>query len=85
MKYLMILLPISLLANIWVITSENYVGMATITKGDYLIVPIDHSLAKHYGVTNRIICESKECVQDNISRLEKTWRTEGISVIYIKD
>ena len=85
MKYLIILLPISLLANIWVITSENYVGMVTIAKGDYLIVPISHSLATHYGMTNRIICESKECVEDNIARLEKTWRTRGISVIYIKD
>lgn len=85
MKYLILFLPFILSANIWVITTENYLGMVAITSSDYLIVSIDHSLAKHPGATNRIICESEECINYNIDRLQHKWRTRGISTIIIKD
>lgn len=85
MKYLLLLLPFTLIANIWVIKTENYLGKATIAKADYLIVSEGHSLANHYGVTNRILCDSEQCVLDNVKRLKHKWRTRGVSVITLKD
>jgi|FLOH01.1.fsa_nt_gi hypothetical protein len=85
MKYLLLFLPFTLVANIWVITTENYWGRIAITKSDYLIISINHSLANHPGVTNRIICESDECINYNIDRLQHKWGTRGISTIFIKD
>ena len=85
MKYLTLFLPFVLTANIWVVTTEDYLGRVSIAKSDYLIISINHSLATHYGVTNRIICESDECVNYNIKRLQHKWRGQGISTIIVKD
>ena len=85
MRYLLLFLPFTLIANIWVIQTEDYLGRVIISKSDYIIVSREHSLANHYGITNRIVCETNECISDNIRRLKHKWRTRGISVITIKD
>lgn len=69
MKCLTLLLPIPLLANIWVINTEDYLGRVAISKSDYLIIKPTHSLAAHYRVTNKILCSTDECVSKNIHKL----------------
>lgn len=86
MKYLFLLLPFTLIANIWVIQTEDYLGRIAIEKTDYIIVPSNHSLITRYNTLGTVvICDTLDCIENKVMQLNRKWRTKGISVIIIKD
>ena len=63
--------------------TEDYIGKLTIEKRDFVIVSPSHSLASN-SAPNIVICESTECREEFIEKMQHLYRTNGISVFKIR-
>ena len=80
---LFFLLSTRLNAAVIDVHTEDYIGKLTIEQRDFVIVSPSHSLAST-NAPNIVICESAECREEFIEKMQHLYRTNGISVFKIR-
>ena len=87
MKILILLLiSLGLSAKVVVIQTEDVLGKCVIEYGDTVILWYGNNLEYRLSQLpiDLVMCGSDKCTQDKITELQHRYRTNGITISYIK-